>query len=105
MPKTQLKEGSYTISAKSTEVFTFWWPWSGIMIHKDKASYFDVSIEPDFDGEHQVITPLVEVKRERTFFFGEENDPTTFNNKMLYMTLQNDNDFPVTFYAVHIHIE
>jgi hypothetical protein len=89
--------GDYTIPAKSTELFTFWWPAdSGL----DKA-YFDVSTTPRFDSIHSVITPLIEVKRERTLFF-DSND--SLINKTLFLTLQNDNDFPVTFLAAHVLI-
>jgi hypothetical protein len=62
-----------------------------------------VSIAPEFDGVNAVITPLlVEVKRERTFFFDE--GPSLIN-KTLYPTLQNDNDFPVKFLAAHVLID
>ena len=97
--------GSYTIPAKSTEVFTFWWPSPYLHFTNAKAVYFDVSINPEFDSEHAVITPLVEVKRERTFFFEVENDAATFNNTMLLFTLQNDNDFPVSFLAALVVID
>src|SRR2546430_1840483 len=92
--------GDYTILAKSTEVFTFWWPADSDL---DKA-YFDVSITPKFDGKN-AITPLIEVKRERSFYprltdFGD----FLGNEPLLFLTLQNDNDFPVTFLAAHVFI-
>jgi hypothetical protein len=99
--------GGYTIPAKSTQVFTFW----SIIINPpgtrayDKA-YFNVSIAPEFDGENTVITPLVEVKRERSS--GAFWDPLTDNilgiQPFLFLTLQNDNDFPVPFLAAHVFI-
>jgi hypothetical protein len=89
--------GDYTIPAKSTEVFTLWWPADSDL---DKA-YFDVSITPKFDFIHAEITPLIEVKRERTLFF---DDSSSVINKTLFLTVQNDNDFPVTFLAAHVLI-
>ena len=93
--------GEYTIPAQSTQVFTFWWPVDRDDPHAFDKAYFDVSIAPEFDFIHAVITPLVEVKRERTLFFDDSN---SLINKTLYLTLQNDNDFPVTFLAAHVLI-
>jgi len=99
--------GGYTIPAKSTQVFTFWsiiLPLPQSRAH-DKA-YFNVSIAPEFDGKNTVITPLVEVKRQRSS--GVFWDPLTDNilglQPFLFLTLQNDNDFPVTFLAAHVFI-
>jgi hypothetical protein len=89
--------GEYTILANSSRVFTFWWPADSDL---DKA-YFDVSITPKFDFIHTEITPLIEVKRERTLFFDDSN---SLINKTLFLTVQNDNDFPVTFLAAHVLI-
>ena len=76
--------------------------------------YFNVSIAPEPDGKHAVITGLVEVKRERvsSFFWGlpvEVNGipiSRQFLNiqPKLNLTLQNDNDFAVTFSAAHVFI-
>jgi hypothetical protein len=90
--------GEYTIPAKSTEVFSFWWP-PHVDAPHDKA-YFDVSITPEVDDINAVIT-LIEVKRERTLFFDDSN---TLINQTLWLTLQNDNDFAVKFLAAHILI-
>jgi hypothetical protein len=101
MAKTLHITGTYTIPAKSTEVFTFWWPIANQQEQKTyEKAYFDVSIAPEFDGINAVITPLVEVKRERTLFFQN----VVLINKTLFLTLQNDNDFPVTFLAAHVLI-
>ena len=89
--------GEYTIPAQSTQVFTFWWPADDDF----EKAYFDVSIAPEFDGVNAEITPLVEIKRERTLFFDDSN---SLINKTLWLTLQNDNDFPVTFLAAHVLI-
>jgi hypothetical protein len=97
MADVYLKTGGYTIPAKSTEVFTFWWPADSDL---DKA-YFDVSITPEVYSINAVITPLIEVKRERTLFF---DDSSSVINKTLFLTVQNDNDFPVTFLAAHVLI-
>jgi hypothetical protein len=99
--------GGYTIPAISTQVFTFW---SRIINPPGTRAYdnqyFNVSIAPKFDGENTVITPLVEVKRERAS--GAFWDPVTEDilglQPFLFLTLQNDNDFPVTFLAVHVAI-
>jgi hypothetical protein len=90
--------GEYTIPAKSTEVFSFWWP-PDVDAPHDKA-YFDVSITPEVDDINAVIT-LIEVKRERTLFFDDSN---RLINQTLWLTLQNDNDFAVKFLAAHILI-
>jgi hypothetical protein len=99
--------GGYTIPAKSTQVFSFW----SIVINTQSAhaydnQYFNVSIAPEFDDENTVITPLVEVKRERSS--GTFWDPTSHEilglQPFLFLTLQNDNDFAVKFLAVHVAI-
>jgi hypothetical protein len=90
--------GEYTILANSSKVFTFWWPADSDL---DKA-YFDVSITPKFDFIHTEITPLIEVKRERS----SRPLRTVFGDfvgiqQILILTLQNDNDFSVSFLAAH----
>jgi hypothetical protein len=102
MADVQRRTGEYTIPAKSTKLFTFWWPVDKNHPHDLDNAYFDVSIAPELDNENAVITPLVEVKRERTFFFDEPW--RSFTNKTLWLTLQNDNDFPVKFLAAHVLI-
>jgi len=96
-----LATGEYTIPAKSTEVFTFWWPIDEHHAHPRDIAYFDVSITPEVHSIDTVITPLIEVKRERFLFFDDSN---SLINKTLLLTLQNDNDFPVTFLAAHVLI-
>jgi hypothetical protein len=98
MADVSLRVGSYTIPKKGpegTKVFSFWWPAPA----PDKA-YFDVSISPMVDGLN-AIKPLIEVKRERIFFYDNSN---SLINKTLFLTLQNDNDFDVTFLAAHVLI-
>ena len=98
--------GGYTISAKSTEVFSFW---SDIVDpyhpHTYDKAYFNVSITPEFDGKNAIITPLIEVKRERSSSpFRNESGDFVGIQPFLFLTLQNDNDFSVTFLAAHVLI-
>jgi hypothetical protein len=98
--------GEYTIPSKSTEVFSFW----SVFVdpyhpHTYDDAHFNVSIAPEFDGENAAITPLMEVKRERSSspFWNELGDFVGIQ-PFLFLTLQNDNDFPVTFLAAHVFI-
>ena len=98
--------GDYTIPAQSTQVFMFWAdPYRSANRYFDKAR-FDVSIAPEFDGVNAVITPLVEVKRGRTSYPLRDAQTGEFLGiqQGLSLTLQNDNDFPVTFLAAHVLI-
>lgn len=92
--------GDYTIPAHSTQTFTFWWP-----SHRGEQPhgkyYFDVSISPQYDGVHQEMKPLVEVKKERDYTHTAHPLRTEYK---FYLTLQNDNDFDVKFLANHVRV-
>lgn len=93
------KKGSYTIAAQSTQQFTFWWS-QGLDEHHG-AQYFDVSIAVQSDDRNPLMKPLVELKRES----GYVARPSDQDRRVLYLTLQNDNNFPVTFWANHVRID
>jgi hypothetical protein len=42
MAHVELKSGGYTIPAKTTQEFTFWWGSDAL-----PTAYFDVSVEPN----------------------------------------------------------
>jgi hypothetical protein len=86
MPSVELKTGEYTIPANTTKEFTFWWG-SNVL----PAEYFDVSIEPNQKIFN--MTPLIEERRERA-----PRQP------MLIVTLRNNNNFAVDFFANHIRV-
>jgi hypothetical protein len=91
MPNVELKTGEYTIPAQTTREFTFWWGSDAL-----PAAYFDVSIEPNpkiFD-----IIPLIEERRQITLFNGAPRQP------MLILTLRNNNNFAVDFFANHVRV-
>jgi hypothetical protein len=91
MADVQVKTGGYTILAKTTQEFFFWWGDNAL-----PAAYFDVSIEPNpkiFD-----MKPLTEERRKVTLFSGSPRQ------SMLILTLKNDNDFDVDFFANHIRV-
>ena len=62
MADVHLKTGGYAIAAKNNKS-SFWWP-----ARAADNAYFDVSISPVVDSLTAVITPLIEVKRERALF-------------------------------------
>jgi hypothetical protein len=100
MANVDLKVGEYTIAPLSTNTFTFWWPIPPGHLGSGLKSFFDVSIMPEPNQVDPTITPLVEVKRERGVQrVNRQTVPT------LHLTLQNNNDVPVKFYASHIHVE
>ena len=91
MANVDHKVGTYTIPAHSTKEFFFWWGSDAI-----PASYFDVSIEPNpkiFD-----MSPLIEERRAVTMYGEAPRQP------MLIMTLRNNNNFDVDFFANHIRV-
>jgi hypothetical protein len=91
MPNVELKTGVYTVPALTTQEFTFWWGSDAL-----PAAYFDVSIEPNpkiFD-----IIPLIEERRQITLFNGAPRQP------MLIVTLRNNNNFAVEFFANHVRV-
>jgi hypothetical protein len=92
MPDVQLKTGNYTIPAHTTKEFTFWWGSDAV-----PASYFDVSIEPN--PKIFEIIPLIEERRQLTLFNGAPRQP------MLIVTLRNNNNFDVDFFANHVRVK
>ena len=92
MANVQTKMGGYTIPARKTEEFTFWWG-DGYL----PASYFNVSIEPNAEGLGMI--PLIEERREITTVA-----PNGHRQPMLILTLRNNNNFDVPFFANHIRV-
>jgi hypothetical protein len=91
MANVQTKTGTYTIPALKIQDFTFWWGPKYL-----PASYFNVSIEPN--AEQVDLIPLVEEGRQLTTIVpkGELRQP------QLILTLRNNNNFDVPFFANHI---
>jgi len=87
----ELKSGSYTIAAHTTQEFTFWWGSNAL-----PAEYFDVSIEPNPVNPN--MTPLIEERRVVTLFSGSPRQP------MIILTLRNNNAFAVDFFANHVRV-
>jgi hypothetical protein len=92
MADVQIKTGNYTIPAHTTQEFTFWWGSDA-----RPATYFDVSIEPN--PKIFEIIPLIEERRQITLFNGAPRQP------MLILTLRNNNNFAVDFFANHIRVK
>ena len=91
MANLELKTGVYTIPALKSQEFTFWWGSDAL-----PAEYFDVSIEPNPKNANMV--PLIEEKKVITLFNGTPSQP------MLILTLRNNNNFAVYFFANHIRV-
>jgi hypothetical protein len=91
MPTVELKSAEYTIPALTTKEFTFWWGSDAL-----PAEYFDVSIEPN--PKVPDMTPLIEERRALTLFNGAPRQP------MLILTLRNNNNFAVDFFANHVRV-
>ena len=96
MANVDVLSGTYHIPALSTNTFTFWWP----SPQPNGKEYFDVSIAPHYYKQHNVMKPLLEVKRE--WLYVVEVGTIHPVQWRLDMTLRNDNDFQVTFLANHI---
>jgi hypothetical protein len=90
MANVQTKTGGYTIPARKTQEFTFWWGDDYL-----PASYFNVSIEPNAEGLD--LIPLIEEGRKTTTIA-----PNGRRQPQLILTLRNDNQFDVPFFANHI---
>ena len=92
MADVKVKSGGYTIPARTTKDFTFWWGADYF-----PAGYFDVSIEPNAEGLDMI--PLIEERRQITTIApsGQVRQP------VLILTLRNKNRFDVPFFANHIH--
>jgi hypothetical protein len=93
MASVDLKVGEYKIAKKTQHTFTFWWPDAGL------KSFFDVSIMPEADAVNPTISPLIEVKRVRGVALKDRKTVPTLD-----VTLQNDNDKEVKFFASHVHV-
>jgi hypothetical protein len=91
MASVELKSAEYTIPALTTKEFTFWWGSNAL-----PAEYFDVSIEPNPKDPNMV--PLIEERRAITLFNGAPRQP------MLILTLRNNNNFAVDFFANHVRV-
>jgi len=91
MADVREKTGEYTIRARTTQEFTFWW---GDDYYP--AAYFNVSIEPNAEGLDMI--PLIEERRQVTTIApsGDVRQP------MLILTLRNNNTFDVPFFANHL---
>jgi len=90
MADVQVKMGDYTIPARKTQDFTFWWGDDYL-----PAGYFNVSIEPNAEGLE--LIPLIETRRQITTIA-----PNGRRQPMLIFTLTNHNHFDVPFFANHI---
>lgn len=112
MPDVHVKKGYYTIGANDTSTFTFWWDtataWFNTKTQEIMGSlkgcegYFDVSIT--LEEKHS--TPLVEVKREWILEFDDaSNEAYAYSRQVLLLTLQNNNDIEVGFWAWHLYVD
>ena len=90
MADVREKTGEYTIRARTTQEFTFWW---GDDYYP--AAYFNVSIEPNAEGLD--LIPLIEEGRKTTTIA-----PNGLRQPQLILTLRNNNHFDVPFFANHI---
>jgi hypothetical protein len=88
------KQGTYSIAANSSQVFTFWWGRDS----KAPNEFFDVSIAPHFDKNHSAMEPLLETGKAVYW------DTRGGVGVVLELTLQNRNGFAVTFEANHVRI-
>ena len=92
MADVQEKTGGYTIPAGTSQDFTFWWGDDYL-----PTAYFNVSIEPNAEGLDMI--PLIEEGRQITTIA-----PNGRRQPMLILTLRNNNNFDVPFFANHIHV-
>ena len=90
MADVREKMGGYTIPARKTQDFTFWWGPDYM-----PAAYFNVSIEPNAPGLD--LIPLIEERRQITTIADHGR-----RQPMLILTLRNNNNFDVPFFANHI---
>ena len=99
-PNVDLIKGAYSIPAHQTATFTFWWPDKNDQEDDSiTEGYFDVSIRVTTG----ISTPLLEVKREynRESDYIRETEHAIWRT-LLLLTLQNDNDVDVEFWAAHL---
>jgi hypothetical protein len=92
MADVQVKSGGYTIPAQTSQDFTFWWGPDYL-----PTAYFNVSIEPNAEGLDMI--PLIEERRQITTIADHGR-----RQPMLILTLRNDNNFDVPFFANHIRV-
>jgi hypothetical protein len=92
MANVDLLSGDYTITANSTQDFTFWWPGATL------KEFFDVSISTRAPNVNPSVVPLIEVQRKRTV---EREGGLLY---VLILTLRNDNAFDVDFSANHVRV-
>jgi hypothetical protein len=95
MAKIDYKDGSYSIAALSTQQYTFWWGRNSAAPHQ----FFDVSISPELSLRQITMKPLIQEKKETGFDSSEGA-----GRVILYLTLRNENNFAVTFFANHVRI-
>src|SRR5215472_2045338 len=84
----------YKVPGSAVRKFKFWWSWGN---GGDDTDFFDVTISPTPHTGVPTMKPLIEVTREWS--------PEVIGNRVqhvLSLTLQNDNDFDVTFKANHV---
>src|SRR5262245_49043260 len=109
MPSVTHVRGKYTIPALATETFTFWNP---TMTGVGELAYFNVGIQPEPDRERFAregitefqIVPLIEVRREYGYYWKYLDVVSAEVRIYIYVTLQNPNDYDVTFIANHVQI-
>jgi hypothetical protein len=95
MATTDYKHGSYSIAALSSQTFTFWWGRDS----KAPNEYFDVFVSPEFDPKHTGMSPLIEEQRAISHDTSEGA-----GRIILFLTLRNNNNFPIKFVANHVRI-
>jgi hypothetical protein len=96
-------EGIYVIEPHATTTYQFWWPGGG-----EAKEYFDVWIAPTSakDAKGNTVPPTTQlrlVERERQMFriFDEKSKQTRYE---LWITVENETDFQVSFTGNHIRI-
>jgi hypothetical protein len=102
MADVDVLTGVYTIPPHTPWRQPFWWPPE--RSERYGKQYFDVSIAvtPGSGFAHPDMTPLIEVKREMTFV--PPQGPNEAGRFVLFLTVQNDNDFEVEVMANHVRI-
>jgi hypothetical protein len=75
--------------------FTFWWGRDS----KAPNEYFDVFVSPEFDPKHTGMSPLIEEQRA----IGHDTSEGA-GRVILFLTLRNNNNFPIKFVANHVRI-
>jgi hypothetical protein len=105
-PNVDYKVGGYSIAARTTQTFTFWWPAPhnrDLEPEEIEKAFFDVAIRVG-GNDRSLDAPLLEVKREYTHVVDRRHD-NFWTRTVLLLTLQNDNDFDVNFWAAHLLVQ